>query len=68
MSAEDLEEASLSRTDMDFIYKLKQSDCYKWIFRYSRKRNGVREYAPKGHPFTIPIEEVDCSYCNSCEQ
>ena len=50
------------------IYKLKDNICYKWIFRQSRLRNGNKEIAPQGHPFIIPVEEVECHYCNSCEQ
>ena len=50
------------------IYKLKDDICYKWIFRQSRFLNGKREVAPQGHSFIIPVEEVECHYCNSCEQ
>lgn len=49
------------------IYKLKENICYKWIFRPSRLRNGNIEIAPQGHPFSIPVEEVECYLCNSCE-
>lgn len=57
-----------SQTDMNHFYNLKDGDCYKWIFRQSRFLNGKREVAPQGHPFIIPVEEVECHYCNSCEQ
>ena len=50
------------------IYKLKDNICYKWIFRQSRLRNGNKEIAPQGRPFIIPVEEVECYLCNSCEQ
>ncbi|MBF4473683.1 hypothetical protein [Flavobacterium sp. HJJ] len=50
------------------FFKLKGNICYKWIFRQARFRNGRKEIAPQGHPFTIPVEEVECYYCNSCEQ
>ena len=64
-----LKEEDFSQTDMlNEIYKLKDSICYKWIFRQSRFRNGNREIAPQGHPFIIPVEEVECYLCNSCEQ
>ena len=44
---------------MNHFYNLKDGDCYKWIFRQSRFLNGKREVAPQGHPFIIPVEEVD---------
>ena len=53
---------------MNHFYNLKDGDCYKWIFRQSRFRNGNKEIAPQGHPFIIPVEEVECYLCNSCEQ
>ena len=53
---------------MNHFYNLKDGDCYKWIFRQSRFLNGKREIAPQGHPFIIPVEEVECHYCNSSEQ
>ena len=64
-----LNEEDFSQTDMiNEIYKLKDNICYKWIFRQSRFRNGNREIAPQGHPFIIPVEEVECYHRNSCEQ
>ena len=53
---------------MNHFYNLKDGDCYKWIFRQSRLRNGNKEIAPQGRPFIIPVEEVECYLCNSCEQ
>ena len=45
---------------MNHFYNLKNGDCYKWILRQARFRNGKKEIATQGHPFIIPVEEVEC--------
>jgi hypothetical protein len=39
-----------------------------WIFSQSREKDGVKVIAPKGRPFIIPIEEVPCFHCDSCDE
>ncbi len=59
----DKEELTPLLNIMREFYKTKDGICYLWIFSSTRK--GKR--SESGKPFIIPIEEVECYHCGSCE-